>query len=367
MLISRSYAAAAFLFSTLAAGAAEYQIAIDPSKDVYVVGETIHFDIVVTQDGAPLDPTSAVVTATYPDAGTGAPLVAIAPGVFVHDALATESGERTLTVTVRDDLGMSLEAMQARAEALAAEIAELTARLQDETDPKKAFVLAKKIANRSDPLTRVNAKIEADLAPDASQSATIAVLEVTTDTEPPAFGAVLPDGVWTNNPYAMIFAEVSDAGSGVESVLLLREDSSEPIVMDFDGDVATYVPIEGWDDGASSLLIVAFDNAGNAASLGVELRVDTLAPVFTSFSLETTNSVVPTLVIAVAEDLSGADPASITLLLDSNSVAGLSYKDGIIMYTPGQPLVPGLHYVDVSATDFAGNTGVALYTMSVAP
>ena len=93
--------------------------------------------------------------------------------------------------------------------------------------------------------------------------------------------------------------------------------------------------------------------------------VDLHAPVFTSFSPETTHDTMPLISVGVSDALGGLDPSSIVLRLDSSPPLQAVYQDGTIQYQVESHLALGDYYVFVSVSDYAGNEATATYIFSI--
>jgi hypothetical protein len=359
------------LAASSASGAA-YDIDITSPQTTYIVGDTAQFAIEVTKNGNTLNQGNLVVSATFPDAEHVVQLDEVDKGAFTYDTQLLEPGSARLSVSLRKSHGNATSVIQARIDNLVSARAQTEARLQQATSSVMQIVLRARIRTLDLVVAVMQRILDRMDAPLAIAELTIVVEPDTTDTTAPVFASAGPYG-WDNDPHPMVWAEVSDQESGIADVTvevaILEDDDFEVLyeaTMSDDGSVHYYIPSEALQDGWYRFIVTATDNAGNTAVEYVYCGVDTVAPVFTSFTPEVTDDTTPTMVIVVIDDDSGVDPNTVELWVGSTNVTGAVYSDGVIVYTLNDQVV-GPVYITASAGDLAGNVGVAEFVMLVLP
>ncbi len=354
-----------FVFST-SAFAADFHIEVTSDKELYCIDDTAFFTVTVYKNGELLTGNHTLVEATFPDEEHPVALNQVSEGVYSYESELTSDGQMTLTAFVRYDFPRVIEAMEAMIFRLENQIAELEERLAGETRPWKRRVLETMIHNRLTMIDKLEEKIANFEEPKAVGMKTITV---TDDLYSPEFGERWPaqsnSNTWVGDANQEIGVKVSDSDSGISTVLIYVDNAAEPIEMNYDGVHATYTPTDAWVEGLHDVKIIAIDDVGHEATMTFSFIVDLHAPVFTSFSPETTHDTMPLISVGVSDALGGLDPSSIVLRLDSSPPLQVVYQDGTIQYQVESHLVLGDYYVFVSVSDYTGNEATATYIFSI--
>jgi hypothetical protein len=342
--------------------ASSLSVTIVPGAEVYRVGQTARFAITILKDGQPLEGSSSTVTATFPLPTQPVVLTEVAPGAFTFDALLAAAGQATLTVNVLHDYAGAVEASERNIARIETELTELRAALAGTTDDKERRVLEVKIANRESTLALLREWLATMQTPQVSNASTITVLP--SDSTPPVFGRRWPPAsngaTWIRDALTPVEVEVSDTGSGVDHVELKLNEGS-PIGMVYDAALQRYryQPTQPWPEGISqSVLFMARDRAGNEATETFFFTADYTAPRVVSFSPAETNDPTPLITVVLTDDLAGLRVSGMRLALDGQLVPftwTFSERLLTLNYQVLTPLFPGMHQVEVSVTDHAGN------------
>jgi hypothetical protein len=200
-------------------------------------------------------------------------------------------------------------------------------------------------------------------------------LTFTLDTRPPVLAISSPAPGLVTYQSPTIVGQVSDALSGVSSLVeQLDNGTSAPVPFDPSGNFrfAPGLPLGGSADGPHTVHFIATDRAGNVSTpLSFSFTLDTVGPVITITSpaqnLVTAQD--PTILGQVSDATSQV--GSLTAQLDNNQPVAVSPdSSGHFSFTPTLPLngtADGLHRVIFAAVDTAGNiTGPVDYTVTLA-
>jgi hypothetical protein len=107
----------------------------------------------------------------------------------------------------------------------------------------------------------------------------------------------------------------------------------------------------------------AVDWAGNKTTVTVTVHLDRTPPEIVEirpFNGAYTNNAQPKIVAVFKDNLSGVDPGSVKLTIDSVEITeGVRKTKAGLSYTPENALTNGSHLVVVTARDFAGNPAVS--------
>ena len=368
----------ALLTASPAVGAV-YEVDVSSDLDVYEVGDTAHFDVAVYKNGHLVHDQKTIIEATFPDGDTPVELTEAYPGSFTYETELAESGEATLTVSVRRDRSPVVNAMERIVDRLEARVVPLVERLEGETRPQKIRMLERRIAALQTLIDFFEGMIDALEAPLASDSVTILVEgSQPGDTTPPEFGIFWPtppNGYsWIREAYEPAGIAVTDAESGVAVVVGYVDGATEPVEMvyaELDDDRAGYFhfPTTPWSEGVHTIEVVAVDNAGNVATAtvdnieeeegdGIVFGVDLTPPEIVGIYPTSTNEERPSITIEAQDALSGVYVHADVRLVGSASVDTItmtSSDPSFGVWTPGQDLMLGYNGVEVTIYDDAGN------------
>ncbi|MGQ9608576.1 MAG: Ig-like domain-containing protein [bacterium] len=123
------------------------------------------------------------------------------------------------------------------------------------------------------------------------------------------------------------------------------------------------LPGDGSKDGKYTIVVTIYDKVGNFATVNSTFYYDTVFPIITSITpadgaILTTP---PANVIIVMNDGTGSGndlgATAKTIKVDDSKTAGSAIHNGIntITFTPYSPFTKGIHIVEITPTDFAGN------------
>jgi len=196
-------------------------------------------------------------------------------------------------------------------------------------------------------------------------------IDLVIDNTPPSLslsspinGSILPEALLP------ILVNFTDAGSGTNpSTAVLTIDGSD--VTNSSSLTATsllYVPESPLADGQHSVSLHVSDNAGNTATASWGFTVDTTPPDVAGLSPAPASFINSTMGIIMAEcsdAVSGIDPDSLSLLVDSSDVGALFDSSCGCALCPFAGLAPGQHSVSLHVSDNAGNTATASWGFTV--
>ena len=186
------------------------------------------------------------------------------------------------------------------------------------------------------------------------------------DVTPPSITATSPHGVIrTDSP--VISVSVSDDMSGVDTIqITLTDDTDQRVAGDTkiaaDKTSATFTP-GALSSGVYSVDVQVADMRGNTASSQWQftIELDTIAPSVLNMrpSQEHTENRRPTISATYTDNLSGVNPASVTLWVDGDIVQPDSASATQVVYTPKDDLDFGEHTVRLQVSDKAPRVNTA--------
>ncbi|MBI5869652.1 MAG: hypothetical protein HZB44_01655 [Actinobacteria bacterium] len=189
----------------------------------------------------------------------------------------------------------------------------------------------------------------------------------TVDTSLPGIGSVLPSGWITTTSPATVQAALSDAGSGINTATGSIAVDGTPL----GGCTVTTTSIScntsaaNFAQGAHTILVTAYDLAGNQNTGGGSFSVDSAAPTVSNIQPSGAIGTSSTTVTADYSDLtSGIDQATVAVTLDTVAMTGCTVGAGSVS-CPATGLADGAHAIAVTVDDVAGNTGSGSGSFSV--
>ncbi|MCC7082795.1 MAG: phosphatase PAP2 family protein, partial [Burkholderiales bacterium] len=155
--------------------------------------------------------------------------------------------------------------------------------------------------------------------------------------------------------------QILDNLSGVASAQF-RIDDASPAALPFDAEgrfsLATAFVLDGSDDGAHTITIVALDAAGNRAERALSFVLDTRAPAIDLATLAEGASIDGASLLSGTADPTGSTLVALSYALDDAAALSLTFDPGTGVFDA--PLVlgglpPGEHTLTLRALDAAGN------------
>ncbi|MBI5870380.1 MAG: hypothetical protein HZB44_05390 [Actinobacteria bacterium] len=179
------------------------------------------------------------------------------------------------------------------------------------------------------------------------------------DTGAPVITNILPSGTITTGDPATVQADLSDSISGIDVATgSVSVDGTELTGCVVNSSlVSCDTSSAGFAEGAHSISVTAYDNAGNPNTATGSFSVDSIAPSVTGIQPGGTINTTSTTISADYSDSgSGIDSATATVYLDSVLVTGCT-ADAVSVSCPVTGLSVGAHSITVYVSDNAGNTG----------
>jgi len=178
------------------------------------------------------------------------------------------------------------------------------------------------------------------------------------DAEAPTLNITSPsDGYYNNTGSVQVKWTATDGLSGIAYYMVSLDGASWHKV------TSMSYAFTGLDDGAYTVLVRAYDNAGNVKEASVNVTIDREAPtaaVSPSGDGQKLSSVI------TVEFSEAMDKSSVTIVV--NGVTGtVSWSDNVATFTPSSPLAAGTTYtITVTGKDLAGNAVSASQTFKTA-
>lgn len=178
------------------------------------------------------------------------------------------------------------------------------------------------------------------------------------------------DGSWQNNSRPMIGATFQPAATGVVdpnqvTVELDSADVTPGATVTSQG--FDYTPAVNLAEGNHTARVTVADNDGHSGASQWSFNIDTAAPqLLGKAPTGTATGRAPAITAAYADTLSGVDPATVRLLLDSQDVTSAASHDAAtISFIPPHDLAAGNHTVQLSLEDYAGNLRTATWSFNI--
>lgn len=201
----------------------------------------------------------------------------------------------------------------------------------------------------------------------AGNPAATATGSFTVDTSLPGISSILPSGwITTVNP-ATVQAALSDTGSGINTAAGSIAVDGTPLgsCTVTAASISCDTSAANFAQGAHTILVTAFDLAGNTQTGGGSFSVDTAVPTISNIQPSGAIGTSDTTVTADYSDLtSGINQAAVTVSLDTVAMTGCTVGAGSVS-CPATGLADGPHAIAVSVDDIAGNNGTGNGSFSV--
>ncbi|MHB8791944.1 MAG: beta strand repeat-containing protein [Thermoleophilia bacterium] len=205
------------------------------------------------------------------------------------------------------------------------------------------------------------------VADSAGNPAGTATGSFTVDTSVPVIGSILPSGwILTGNP-ATVNATLSDTGSGINTAAGSIQVDGSPLgsCTVTGSSISCDTSAAGFAEGAHTILVTAYDLAGNTQTGGGSFSVDSAGPLVSNIQPSGAIGTNSTTVSADYSDLtSGIDQATVTVSLDTVAMTGCTVGAGSVS-CPATGLADGPHAIAVSVDDVAGNNSTGNGSFSV--
>ena len=191
---------------------------------------------------------------------------------------------------------------------------------------------------------------------------------VAIDTTPPTAVLAAPTEA-TSEARPEVRLDLADATSGISSVLAQIDGTTVPL--DLTGGRASGTPAAPLAYGPHLLAFSVLDVAGNRTDGSVRFSVaDTTPPAFgppepANGAIIGSGDVLAT-AVAVGDDGSGLDPASVALTLDGVAVEHVWQADGVVHGIAAGRLAAGVHHLVLQVADKAGNVAHLAWDVTVA-
>lgn len=187
--------------------------------------------------------------------------------------------------------------------------------------------------------------------------------ELWVDTDPPLINQMTPyAGEITNNALTPISCFINDEHSGLDLNLTTLSLNNRRIYFDYDPktQLLKFIPQDPLPEGKNTLLLKAFDAAGNYVVKGWEFMLDTQAPtgsILINAGAEVTHSAFCFINIEAQDTTSGIKNIYISNdgIFDTELEHPYAYSPLISNWLLSQPDVNGIKTVYVRFQDFAGN------------
>ena len=207
------------------------------------------------------------------------------------------------------------------------------------------------------------------LAGDMAGHTASATLAFTVDTTPPEVEAILPEpGSLLPSAAVNLTVTLSD-NIGLANATIEWPGGSVVIPLNGSLEASPTVEVE-LPDGASTVMVTVEDLAGHTVEAEAAYTVDTTPP---SISVESpaNGSILasPTVALqaALADSVSGVDPASIGVYVDGEAYTGYTYDPSTGSLQATLTLTAGWHNVTLEAADQAGHQARAVVLFTVDP
>ncbi|HPC27314.1 MAG TPA: S8 family serine peptidase [Candidatus Methanomethylicus sp.] len=196
-------------------------------------------------------------------------------------------------------------------------------------------------------------------------------IDLVIDNTPPALSLSSPiNGSILFDALPPILINFTDAGSGTNPyTAVLTIDGADVTNSSTLTDTSVlYVPESPLADGQHSVSLQISDNAGNTATASWSFTVDTTPPAVAGLSPAPASFVNSTMGIIMAEcsdAVSGIDPDSLSLLVDSADLGAIFDSSCGCVLCAFAGLADGQHSVSLQISDNAGNTATASWSFTV--
>jgi hypothetical protein len=196
-----------------------------------------------------------------------------------------------------------------------------------------------------------------------SKTLTITNDDAQNDVTPPTIANRLPvNGAFLKVLQPTIAADFADAESGISVVASTVTLNGQPVNLTATG--FSHIPPAPLAQGLHTVAVHLADNAGNATDSTWTFTIDSVPPVITPDKFEFTQNQKPNITATWTDTVSGIDLNTRVIKLDE-AVVDVQLTPTGFTYTPPTLLHNGVHTVEVTIADRAGNSSTEYWSFFV--